>query len=263
MARSGSASRVSRGVSSWSAAVSTPTCMNFGANAVMAIRLIILAEPSLPQVAASLAVAEGGGGARMRRSAHRDRDARSSRRPAARAGTGTGEPRVGAAAAIDDARRPTRPSRSQAGQRIFAAQCGFCHGRDAMGGESGPDLTRAAVVAEDVRGDKIGPLLRAGRVGQGHAGVHAERRRSHRDRRVHPRSEDQGGVADRRPPHRGRRRSADRRCRSGPAVLRRRLREVPFAHRRSRRRRQAAAGARAAAAHALSGAGPRRTRRRP
>ena len=55
----------------------------------------------------------------------------------------------------------------QAGQRIFTAQCGFCHGRDAMGGESGPDLTRAAVVAEDVRGDKMGPLLRAGRVDKG------------------------------------------------------------------------------------------------
>ena len=55
----------------------------------------------------------------------------------------------------------------QAGQRIFTAQCGFCHGRDAMGGESGPDLTRAAVVAEDVRGDKLGPLLRTGRVDKG------------------------------------------------------------------------------------------------
>ena len=54
-----------------------------------------------------------------------------------------------------------------AGQRVFVAQCGFCHGRDAMGGESGPDLTRAASVAEDVRGDKLGPLLRTGRVDQG------------------------------------------------------------------------------------------------
>jgi cytochrome c oxidase cbb3-type subunit 3 len=54
-----------------------------------------------------------------------------------------------------------------AGQRIFTAQCGFCHGRDAMGGESGPDLTRAALVADDVRGDKLGPMLRAGRVDKG------------------------------------------------------------------------------------------------
>jgi cytochrome c oxidase cbb3-type subunit 3 len=54
-----------------------------------------------------------------------------------------------------------------AGQRLFTAQCGFCHGRDAMGGESGPDLTRSTVVAEDVRGDKLGPMLRAGRVDKG------------------------------------------------------------------------------------------------
>jgi cytochrome c oxidase cbb3-type subunit III len=55
----------------------------------------------------------------------------------------------------------------QAGQRIFVAQCGFCHGRDAMGGESGPDLTRASLVAQDVRGDKLVPLLRAGRADKG------------------------------------------------------------------------------------------------
>ena len=71
--------------------------------------------------------------------------------------------------------RPPRSAAAQtypadqiaAGQRIFTAQCGFCHGRDAMGGESGPDLTRAPSVAEDVRGDKLGPLLRAGRVDKG------------------------------------------------------------------------------------------------
>ena len=54
-----------------------------------------------------------------------------------------------------------------AGRKIFAAQCGFCHGRDAMGGESGPDLTRATLVAEDVRGDKLGPVIRTGRVDRG------------------------------------------------------------------------------------------------
>src|SRR5207244_13465133 len=52
----------------------------------------------------------------------------------------------------------------RAGAPIFAAQCGFCHGRDAMGGETGPDLTRAPLVAADVRGDKIGPVVRGGRV---------------------------------------------------------------------------------------------------
>lgn len=55
----------------------------------------------------------------------------------------------------------------QAGEQRFAAQCGFCHGRDAAGGESGPDLTRSELVAQDSRGDKIGPLVRAGRTAAG------------------------------------------------------------------------------------------------
>src|SRR5262245_3586289 len=53
------------------------------------------------------------------------------------------------------------------GQGRFSAECGFCHGRDTTGGESGPDLTRSTLVAEDFRGDKIGPLLRSGRVDKG------------------------------------------------------------------------------------------------
>ena len=55
----------------------------------------------------------------------------------------------------------------QAGELRFAAQCAFCHGRDATGGESGPDLTRSELVAQDMRGDKIRQLLRTGRVDAG------------------------------------------------------------------------------------------------
>src|SRR5262245_22862700 len=51
----------------------------------------------------------------------------------------------------------------EAGRTRFGAQCGFCHGRDAAGGEGGPDLTRSALVAADVRGDRIGPVVRTGR----------------------------------------------------------------------------------------------------
>jgi cytochrome c oxidase cbb3-type subunit 3 len=54
-----------------------------------------------------------------------------------------------------------------AGQTRFGSECGFCHGRDAAGGETGPDLTRSTLVAEDSRGDKIGALVRAGRVDKG------------------------------------------------------------------------------------------------
>jgi cytochrome c oxidase cbb3-type subunit 3 len=59
------------------------------------------------------------------------------------------------------------PEQVKAGEARFAAQCGFCHGRDTAGGETGPDLTRSILVAEDVRGDKIVPLLRAGRAEKG------------------------------------------------------------------------------------------------
>ena len=51
----------------------------------------------------------------------------------------------------------------RAGEQRFTAQCGFCHGRDATGGEGGPDLTRSELVAQDNRGDKIAPLIRSGR----------------------------------------------------------------------------------------------------
>ncbi|HET9359541.1 MAG TPA: c-type cytochrome [Vicinamibacterales bacterium] len=54
-----------------------------------------------------------------------------------------------------------------AGRVRFAAQCGFCHGRDAAGGEGGTDLTRSALVAEDVRGNRIIPLVRSGRTDKG------------------------------------------------------------------------------------------------
>jgi cytochrome c oxidase cbb3-type subunit III len=55
----------------------------------------------------------------------------------------------------------------QAGEPRFTSQCAFCHGRDAAGGETGPDLTRSKLVAEDARGDKIGPVVRAGRSDHG------------------------------------------------------------------------------------------------
>src|SRR5881628_3608889 len=59
------------------------------------------------------------------------------------------------------------PEQVQGGQVRFASQCGFCHGRDAAGGETGPDLTRSILVAEDSRGDKIREVVRSGRVDKG------------------------------------------------------------------------------------------------
>ena len=53
------------------------------------------------------------------------------------------------------------------GAALFAAQCGFCHGRDATGGQSGPDLTDSDLVGQDVNGDKIGPVVKNGRPEKG------------------------------------------------------------------------------------------------
>jgi cytochrome c oxidase cbb3-type subunit 3 len=51
----------------------------------------------------------------------------------------------------------------EAGSSVFQQNCAFCHGRDAGGGETGPDLTRSKLVASDVKGDKIGEVVRDGR----------------------------------------------------------------------------------------------------
>ena len=59
------------------------------------------------------------------------------------------------------------PDLVQKGAAIFRQDCSFCHGRNAGGGESGPDLTRSKLVTADVDGDKIGPVIRNGRPDKG------------------------------------------------------------------------------------------------
>jgi len=54
-----------------------------------------------------------------------------------------------------------------AGQTLFVQQCGFCHGRDASGGESGPDLTKSKVVSSDNAGETIGQVIHNGRPDKG------------------------------------------------------------------------------------------------
>ena len=67
--------------------------------------------------------------------------------------------------------KPAAQSESQptvdAGRALFLQNCAFCHGRDAAGGETGPDLTGSNLVARDVRGDKIGTVIRNGRPEKG------------------------------------------------------------------------------------------------
>ncbi len=58
------------------------------------------------------------------------------------------------------------------GKTIFVAQCGFCHGSNANGGETGPDLIRSALALDDEGGDKIGPVILNGRVDKGMPAIH-------------------------------------------------------------------------------------------
>ena len=59
------------------------------------------------------------------------------------------------------------PELVASGAAQFRQDCSFCHGRDATGGETGPDLTRSRVVRADVDGDKIGSVIRNGRPDKG------------------------------------------------------------------------------------------------
>jgi mono/diheme cytochrome c family protein len=56
------------------------------------------------------------------------------------------------------------------GQQTFVTQCGFCHGSNARGGSSGPDLTRSELVQSDEGGKQFGEFLRAGRPDKGMPG---------------------------------------------------------------------------------------------
>lgn len=59
------------------------------------------------------------------------------------------------------------PVQVEAGGALFQQNCAFCHGRDAGGGESGPDLTRSKLVSSDKNGEEISVVLHNGRLEKG------------------------------------------------------------------------------------------------
>lgn len=59
------------------------------------------------------------------------------------------------------------PAAVQRGKTIFESHCAFCHGANARGGESGPDLVRSSVVLNDVNGNQIAPIVHGARVDKG------------------------------------------------------------------------------------------------
>jgi len=62
---------------------------------------------------------------------------------------------------------PQDPAAVERGRSLLSQECGFCHGANARGGSSGPDLTRSALVQEDEAGKQLGPFLRVGRPDRG------------------------------------------------------------------------------------------------
>jgi mono/diheme cytochrome c family protein len=59
------------------------------------------------------------------------------------------------------------PAAVERGQQLQTSQCGFCHGSNARGGASGPDLTRSALVQSDENGKQLGEFLAVGRPDRG------------------------------------------------------------------------------------------------
>jgi cytochrome c oxidase cbb3-type subunit 3 len=52
------------------------------------------------------------------------------------------------------------------GEKLYAPNCGFCHGEKARGAE-GPNLVRSEVVLHDDKGELVGPVVSKGRVDKG------------------------------------------------------------------------------------------------
>src|SRR5437763_5090600 len=62
---------------------------------------------------------------------------------------------------------PAAPEQVAHGEQIFRSNCSFCHGSDARGGETGPNLVRDEVVLRDQRGELITPIVQNGIPAQG------------------------------------------------------------------------------------------------
>jgi cytochrome c oxidase cbb3-type subunit 3 len=64
-------------------------------------------------------------------------------------------------------RPPGDPAALERGTALYKSNCGFCHGQDARGGDTGPSLLRSPLVLADQNGELIGPLLQQGREDRG------------------------------------------------------------------------------------------------
>ena len=64
-------------------------------------------------------------------------------------------------------RPPPDPAVVARGRQIFSANCSFCHGSDARGGEGGPNLIRSELVLDDNNGELIATVVQNGRLDKG------------------------------------------------------------------------------------------------
>ena len=64
-------------------------------------------------------------------------------------------------------RPPGDPAATERGRANYAANCAFCHGADARGGDGGPSLLRSSIVLDDQNGELIGPVVQNGRADRG------------------------------------------------------------------------------------------------
>jgi cytochrome c oxidase cbb3-type subunit III len=63
--------------------------------------------------------------------------------------------------------RAADPSAVAGGKQLFGANCAFCHGSNAQGGEIGPNLLSSPVVLNDRNGEAIATVVQNGRVNRG------------------------------------------------------------------------------------------------
>lgn len=64
-------------------------------------------------------------------------------------------------------RSPADPTAVARGKKLFGANCAFCHGSNARGGEIGPNLLSSPVVLNDKNGEAIATVVQNGRIDKG------------------------------------------------------------------------------------------------
>ncbi len=85
-------------------------------------------------------------------------------------GRGAQPPATGRGAGRPEAypqRAPEDPAMVERGKTLYGINCAFCHGSDARGGETGPNLLRSQLVLNDQHGELMIPVVQNGRPERG------------------------------------------------------------------------------------------------